>query len=207
MASEMIHVKGRYLTDLTIKDPQNSQKKYSFPDYLRGSFKHSEPMRLEAGKWTFVYAARDADLANNFMAGLRKSSGRMGVLIEEPDWLELEGNRADDYLNGFRQIKNTTQIVLVLLFNDKEKHKLKNCIDNKVGVPSQFVLGRTADRATKALAVAGNILKQMNAKVRKDLYRMDFSGIDGTMVVGVSAVNHQKGMIFALVSTYSATLS
>ena len=164
-------------------------------------------MRLEEEKWTFVYAARDADLANNFLAGLRKASGRMGVKVGEPDWIELEGNRADDYLNGFRGIRNTSQIVLVLLFNDKDKHKLKNCIDNRIGVPSQFVLGRTADRATKALAVAGNILKQMNAKVKKDLYRMNFSGIDGTMVVGVNAVNHAKGMIFALVSTYSSTLS
>lgn len=48
-------------------------------------------------------------------------------------------------------------------------------IDTNIGIPSQFVLKRTADKASGALAVAGNILKQMNTKVAKDLYRINFS--------------------------------
>jgi len=76
-----------------------------------------------------------------------------------------------------------------------------------MGIPSQFILCNTARKASTALAVAGNILKQMNAKLSKDLYRINFPGTDGTMVVGVNAVNLGKGMIFSMVATYSDSLS
>ena len=95
----------------------------------------------------------------------------------------------------------------MLLFRESDKHKLKSVLDGKVGVPSQFVLSRTAQRACGALAVAGNILKQMNAKISRDLYRINFSNTQDTMVIGVNAINFGKGMLFALVATYSASLS
>jgi len=39
-----------------------------------------------------------------------------------------------------------------------------------MGVPSQFVLVETLKRAK--IGVYSNLLKQMNAKVRQDLYRL-----------------------------------
>jgi hypothetical protein len=111
-------------------------------------------------------------------------------------------------MEGFKQIDpKSVRIVLVLLFRESDKHKLKSVLDGKVGVPSQFVLTRTAQRACGALAVAGNILKQMNAKISRDLYRINFSNTQDTMVIGVNAINFGKGMLFALVATYSASLS
>jgi len=98
-------------------------------------------------------------------------------------------------------------MVVVLLFRDSDKHKLKAVLDTNVGIPSQFVLTKTAQKAAGALAVAGNILKQMNAKLAQDLYRINFSNTQDTMVVGVNAINHGKGMLFSLVATYSANLS
>jgi hypothetical protein len=47
----------------------------------------------------------------------------------------------------------------------------------------------------------------MNAKLARDLYRINFSNTQDTMVIGINAVNHGKGMLFALVATYSASLS
>jgi hypothetical protein len=47
----------------------------------------------------------------------------------------------------------------------------------------------------------------MNAKIGLDLYRMNFSQSDQTMVVGVSAVNHGKGMVYALIASYSQSMS
>lgn len=47
----------------------------------------------------------------------------------------------------------------------------------------------------------------MNVKINGDLYRMALPQTADTMVVGVDAVNHQRGMIFAMVSTYSKYLT
>ena len=90
--TDMIQVKGRYLHDLTMKDPKNPSSRQKFTDYLRGSFEHSEPMRLEDGQWALVYASRDYDLANEFLAGLRKAQQRMGIRLGETEYVELKNN-------------------------------------------------------------------------------------------------------------------
>jgi len=206
--TDMITVKGRYLQDLTMKDPGNTQQRFKFADYTRGSFPHSEPMKLEDGEWAIVYAARDTATVNEFVGGMRKAQGRMGIKLGEPEYIEIENSGKNDYISGFKQLDpNKTKIALVLLQREQDKHVLKSVIDGKVGVPSQFVLFKTAQKACGALAVAGNILKQMNAKIARDLYRINFSNSQDTMVVGVNAINYGKGMLFALVATYSASLS
>lgn len=61
-------------------------------------------------------------------------------------------------------------IVLVLLdFPDKKKF-IKQALD-KLGVPSQFLLVNTVHRA-KGLSVFTNLMKQINAKIELDLYRI-----------------------------------
>jgi len=165
-------------------------------------------MKLEDGEWAIVYAARDTATVNEFVGGMRKAQGRMGIKLGEPEYIEIENSGKNDYILGFKQLDpNKTKIALVLLQREQDKHVLKSVIDGKVGVPSQFVLFKTAQKASGALAVAGNILKQMNAKIARDLYRINFSNSQDTMVVGVNAINYGKGMLFALVATYSASLS
>ena len=103
--------------------------------------------------------------------------------------------------------KQQHKIVVVLLYQPGDKHHIKSVIDEKIAIPSQFVITKTAQKASGALSVAGNILKQMNAKVMKDLYRISHHGTEDTMVVGVNAVNSGKGMIFALVATINPYLT
>lgn len=71
--TDMIQVKGRYLQDLTMKDPKNPSNKPKFQDYVRGSFEHSEPMKLGDGEWVLVYASRDYNMANDFLGGMRRA--------------------------------------------------------------------------------------------------------------------------------------
>jgi aubergine-like protein len=160
ISEEMVRVKGRYLNDLSMKDPKNPQVRHKFDDYTRGSFQHYQPMNLREGEWAIVYTNRDYNMCNDFIAGMRKASGRMGISLGEPEYIELSGNRKDDYITGFKSLQaGTHKIVLVLIFNDRDKHHLKQIVDNKVGIPSQFVLSKTAQKASGALSVAGNILK------------------------------------------------
>jgi len=74
-----------------------------------------------------------------------------------------------------------------------------------MGIPSQFILSNTVKRAK--LAVYSNVLKQINAKTRQDLYRMNLPALRKTMVVGTNIVNSGGRSILGLCSSYNPHIS
>jgi hypothetical protein len=49
-------------------------------------------MHLTVESWALVYVARDYDMANNFLSMCRKAQGRMGIKIDDPQWIEIPNN-------------------------------------------------------------------------------------------------------------------
>jgi len=74
-------------------------------------------------------------------------------------------------------------------------------MDEQGGVPSQFAVARTFERAK--LGVYSNLLKQMQAKLRLDLYRLQLNGVRNTMVCGIDVVNEGKKTIYGFSASYS----
>lgn len=99
----------------------------------------------------------------------------MGIKISDPDYIEVPDDmarRRDG--SGFIQcikedIDKKTQLALVIIYDPNMKHRIKACLDNE-GIASQFIQSRTIDRAK--ITVYTNLLKQMNAKIQRDLYRI-----------------------------------
>jgi hypothetical protein len=79
------------------------------------------------------------------------------------------------------------------------KKKIKAALDC-AGVPSQFVLSGTLLRSSGRIAVFGNIIKQMNAKVKLDLYRLK-NPLPNMMIVGIDVVNEGKKSILGFVAS------
>jgi hypothetical protein len=93
----------------------------------------------------------------------------------------------------------------VILQNRNHKGPIKKVLD-EAGVPSQFILVETLKRAK--IGVYSNILKQMNAKVRQDLYRLALPAhMNKTMVVGTDVVNEGKHSLFGFAASYSNYLT
>ena len=78
-------------------------------------------------------------------------------------------------------------------------------MDEQGGVPSQFAVARTFERAK--LGVYSNLLKQMQAKLRLDLYRLQLNGVRNTMVCGIDVVNEGKKTIYGFSASYSQNLT
>lgn len=58
------------------------------------------------------------------------------------------------------------------------------------------------------IGVFSNILKQMNAKVRQDLYRLSLpTHLKNTMIVGVDAVNEGRQSLLGFAASYSNYLT
>lgn len=85
-----------------------------------------------------------------------------------------------------------------------QKRVIKAALDKK-GVPSQFMLVGTVK---KPITVYSNLLKQMNAKLKSDLYRLNVSKeFKDSMVVGVDVCHAGKDSIVGLAATYTPHLT
>ena len=62
--------------------------------------------------------------------------------------------------------------MFVLLGREADKAKIKLYLDSK-GIVSQFLLFKNMEAKAKSLAVMGNVLRQVNAKVRRDNLRLE----------------------------------
>lgn len=96
--------------------------------------------------------------------------------------------------------KKKPQLVLFLLDNERSYKQYKRFLIEQ-GVVSQMVGVRTAN--AKSLSVASNILKQMNAKLGLDNYRMKIPKEISkyTMMVGIDVCHKSRKSIVGFCST------
>jgi hypothetical protein len=96
-------------------------------------------------------------------------------------------------------------MAMILLDHPKKKKEIKIFLD-KAGIPSQFMLLDTVKRAK--LTVYTNILKQMNAKIPQDLYRINIPNhMKHTMQIGVDVCQAGRKSIIGLTATYTPFLT
>jgi hypothetical protein len=57
------------------------------------------------------------------------------------------------------------------------------------------------------LSVYGNILKQINAKIKLDLYRLELTNLKNTMICGVDVVNEGKTSLLGFSASYNQSIS
>jgi hypothetical protein len=97
----------------------------------------------------------------------------MGIRVDEPAWCEIPSRKPQDYIEGINATIDPKEMLLVVVVikRKEDKKAIKSHIDKALGIPSQFILLETINRS-KGLGMYSNLLKQMNAKVRLDLYRL-----------------------------------
>ena len=187
----------------------NGTETRRWDDYTGRKLKHAEPTKLARDKWTIIYGDQDYDNANKCLDELRNASKAFGISVEEPYWCEIDGREAKqkngkgftDYLQRKDgPLSNPLDFALVIIFDPKNKKAIKSLLD-KAGVPSQFVLSNTLKRAK--ITVFSNILKQINAKLRGDLYKIEPKNAINTMVVGCDIVAAGRDAVIGLTASYS----
>jgi hypothetical protein len=101
----------------------------------------------------------------------------------------------------------TCKIVCVVLFNPDIKKGIKSFLDQG-GVPSQFITTKKLGGPKGVpLGVMSNLLKQMNAKVRQDLYRLSIPAFRNTMLIGVDLIMSGSGKLIGMCATSNQHLT
>lgn len=164
-------------------------------------------MRLDNNSWALVYTKRDFDNANTLTEWMGKAAGGFGISIGEPQWVEVASNKPADYISGIKSDINpaNTKIVVVIISRADEKKTIKAFLD-KGGVPSQFILASKLFPKPK-LGVFSNFVKQMNAKIKQDLYRINLPAFKNTMLLGVDVIMNGRNKLVGCCATVTNTLT
>jgi hypothetical protein len=96
-------------------------------------------------------------------------------------------------------------IICVVLFNPDVKKGVKSFLD-KGGVVSQFITAKKLD-GNLSLSVFSNLLKQINAKLKKDLYRVNLPHFKNSMVIGIDLIMNGCGKLIGCCATSSQNLT
>lgn len=208
---EMTRVQGTVLPPPTLI---YGGKNFSFKQYLGRECAHVDPIKLKDGEWTFIYQQQFYDDANLVLENFKKAQKAMGINVSDaPDFIEV----ADDLVRKCgrdtgkafvdeikRSINFKTRLALVLIRYPDHYGKIKKELDSR-GIPSQFLLIPTVK---KPITVYSNLLKQMNAKLKQDLYRLNFEKeFSDCMTVGVDVVNAGRNSIVGLAASYTQQMT
>ena len=93
------------------------------------------------------------------------------------------------------------------MFNPDVKKGVKKFLDQG-GVPSQFITTKKLGGPKGVpLGVMSNLLKQMNAKVKLDLYRLKVPQFTNTMVVGIDLIMSGSSKLVGMSATSNNNLT
>jgi len=165
---------------------------------------------LRKNSWAIVYGQREYNNANDLFTNLQKAAGIFGVTVEEPQWVEVPDSRsAKSYCDAIKSDidPKNCQIVCVVLHNTDLKKGIKAFLDQG-NVVSQFITTKKLGGPKGVpLGVMSNLLKQMNAKVRKDLYRLKVPQFQNSMVIGIDLIMQGSSKLIGCSATSNKNLT
>ena len=82
-------------------------------------------------KWAMVYSFDDAENANELLRKMRSACGKLGIYIEDPQWVEVPHSDQEIYITAINTDinPNSTDIALVIIRDPKIKDKIKSALD------------------------------------------------------------------------------
>ena len=81
-------------------------------------------------RWAIVYGQNDSDYANGLLSGFRSQAGAIGIVVQEPQWVEVPSGRPgfDDFKQVIMSDINPAEcaiIIIVAFGGSNYKAKLK----------------------------------------------------------------------------------
>eukprot|EP00355_Strombidium_rassoulzadegani_P002716 CAMPEP_0168613156 /NCGR_PEP_ID=MMETSP0449_2-20121227/3304_1 /TAXON_ID=1082188 /ORGANISM="Strombidium rassoulzadegani, Strain ras09" /LENGTH=233 /DNA_ID=CAMNT_0008653777 /DNA_START=131 /DNA_END=832 /DNA_ORIENTATION=- len=220
----MIDVQGQKFRAPQIQTDRGST---AIDDYYKTRVPNSQPLNCEHEKWAMVYHTRDYDLANQVISQFQRASKALGMRFNgDPFFLEIpedndcrnEGVQNTRNGNNYVHFINRdfgggagagTKIVFVIIQRDTDYSNVKKCLD-RLGLVSQIMVQKNIQRIVNSLGPISNILRQVNAKTYKDLFRLEIKPSIANlnpMIVALDLVNKGRQSIIGLAATNSAKMT
>lgn len=169
-----------------------------------------EKMNLMFEQWWFVYENRNERDATHIVETMKKSSGLLGLKVQDPYWVPLHSMRdAREFASIAEKFKKEGYkpvIVFVLLSFENVYSQFKRvCFEQ--GFSSQFVSSRKVKKFD--CSVASNVLRQMNSKMGGDLFNISFPKelLPLTMIMGIDVCHQGSNSIVGFCASTNKEMS
>lgn len=172
------------------------------------------PINLDEDSWCMIYNERNEREAQKVYDTMSMACKQLGIRVKEPNWIWLQ-NENDmeelehwllDYMVGEKGTHFKHPTICVALLGYERNYPAFKLLFDKYRMPSQVITLRNA-RSFNA-SKASNIIRQMNSKVRGDLYKMKFPeaiASSNTMLIGIDVCHAgQKSVVGFAASTNSS---
>ncbi|CAK8693256.1 unnamed protein product [Clavelina lepadiformis] len=165
--------------------------------------------------WLLFFTRRDANKAKQFYQKMIEVSGKFGMRLGQPQFVELNDDRSTTYKEAISSSINPHVQLVVAIFptsRDDRYNTLKRlcCVD--MPVPSQVILSRTLPddpKMGKFRSVTMKIALQVNCKLGGELWAVDIP-LKGLMVCGIDVYHDAGGKgksVAALVASTSRLMT
>lgn len=174
------------------------------------------PVNLQKDQWVMIYAQRNEGEAQKVFDTMSMACRQLGIKIEEPHWIWLENeNDAEEldhwlleYLVDEKTKKFRHPTIALTILGFERNYPMYKLAFDKYRIPSQVVTMRNA-RSFNA-SKASNIIRQMNSKVRGDLFNMKFPDVidaSRTMLIGIDVCHSGKQSVVGFAASTNKELS
>eukprot|EP00347_Sterkiella_histriomuscorum_P020908 403335999 len=213
LQKDFANVKARQLNHPQVYNQYNMLS--NFEEYEEKKFYHAEPIELGFERWAMVYSSEteEFEYATKLVQCMQQCSRSLGIKIEDPQWIEVPDLKTPQDMIDCMNVDidlSYTQFVVVLIPGRSLKPDIKRHLDS-LGLPSQFVLSSTVSRLVDGqrpkLGPFSMILKQINAKLQKDLYRLHLPYLRRSMIIGIDTANQGNKSLIGLTSSYNSYLT
>eukprot|EP00347_Sterkiella_histriomuscorum_P007318 403349409 len=203
---QFTQVRAKQLPEPQIID--KSEKLLNWSSYYNRQVQHIQPIKLKLETWALVYANKDYEIANSLIDTMIIASQKFGILVESPLYVEIPKCDQQMYMDSITLDIDPlkTQIVVVILGTKTQKPRIKALLD-KMGIPSQFILSDTLYKRSKSPFLCFNIIKQMNAKLKYDLYNLSLPSLRNTMVIGTNIYHTNFKSYLGLCASMNSRIS
>uniref|UniRef100_A0A224YID3 Aubergine n=1 Tax=Rhipicephalus zambeziensis TaxID=60191 RepID=A0A224YID3_9ACAR len=137
--------------------------------------------------WLVVCPKRDEANVTEFVRTLMSVCPPMGLQMGQPQMLQLDDDRAGNYVRALHEIGGSGNLQLALIVvpnNRKDRYdmiKKQACVD--LGIHTQVILSRTIGNRKNVRSVATKVAIQLNCKLGGEAWCLEIP-LSNTMVIG-----------------------
>lgn len=146
----------------------------------------------EVGRWVLVFPSRQRQEAEDLMAGLRKVTPTLGMVMPQPSMEMMQGDGPQDYIKALGKHMGVNLVVCVVPNSRLDRYvAVKRHVCMVMAAPSQLVLAKSLQHKGRLLAIVTRVAIQINCKLGGEAWSVQMP-LRNTMVVGYDAY-HEGG--------------
>ncbi|XP_066589272.1 piwi-like protein Ago3 [Prorops nasuta] len=152
-----------------------------------------QPINIK--NWCIIHTQNNMSPCSAFINTFSTVTRAMQISVSEPIRKVLRDDRIEGYLNALREVINNTLeiVVLVLPTNRGDKYAaIKKFCCVQMPIPSQVIISKTIDNASKLKAVTEKIALQMNCKLGGALWALHIP-FRNAMICGIDVFHGGQG--------------